>query len=259
MAEYPQTHVAPTEGLPAWTEPDGSRAPAANLDPGLDVMLLERRGEWAHVRCSNGWEAWVDGRRLVESAPTQTAPTVTTPPPPPAQPGPPSAAWGTPAAAPAAAPRATGGFSIGPGQIVALIGGLLFLIASWLPWIRFEFSGGGSSASESFSAYRIPAHFLLDSQSELGGLSLGTVIAFFGVACIAAALLSGLRSVRFLSLVAGGAPSSSSFSFWSRRSTSPTNCRESSRAATSRCCASARTSPCSVPSHPRSEESSRWC
>jgi hypothetical protein len=168
-------------------------------------MLLERRGEWAHVRCSNGWEAWVDGRRLVESAPTQTAPTVTTPPPPPAQPGPPSAAWGTPAAAPAAAPRATGGFSIGPRQIVALIGGLLFLIASWLPWIRFEFSGGGSSASESFSAYRIPAHFLLDSQSELGGLSLGIVIAFFGVACIAAALLSGLRSVRFLSLVAGGA------------------------------------------------------
>jgi hypothetical protein len=31
------------------------------------------------------------------------------------------------------------------------------------------------------------------------------VIAFFGVACIAAALLGGLRGLRFLSVVAGGA------------------------------------------------------
>src|SRR5215216_4956429 len=69
MAEYRQTHVVPTEGLPAWAGPDGSAAPAATLDPGLDVMLLERRGEWGHLRCSNGWEAWVDARRLVASAP----------------------------------------------------------------------------------------------------------------------------------------------------------------------------------------------
>jgi hypothetical protein len=235
MAEYNQTHVVPTEGLPAWPGPDGSAPPAANLDPGLDVMVLERRGEWANIRCSNGWEAWVDGRRLVESAPAPTpgpaaapppppapptpppptpepapAPpptteTVPTPPPAPTQPAEPSSAWGTPGAtAAAAAPRAAGGFAIGPGQIIAFIGGLLFFVSAWFTWISYEFTAGGTSASESFSAYRIPAHFLLDSQSESGGLNLGIVIAFFGFACIAAAVLGALnRNLGLLSLVTG--------------------------------------------------------
>jgi hypothetical protein len=245
MADYAQTHVVPTEGLPAWAGPDGSVTPAANLDPGLDVMVIDVHADWAHIRCSNGWEAWVDNRRLIVSPPAPAAaappppPTPSTqaaPPPPPTQqapaaanptqqapaapptqpvpqaapsgqPGPPSAVWGAPGAAAAAAPgapRAGGGLSFGPGQIIALVGGLLFLVSSWLPWIEYKFSGAGRTLSESFSAYRIPAHFLLDSQSELGGLSLGIVIAFFGVACIVAALLSALnRSLRVLSLVAG--------------------------------------------------------
>jgi hypothetical protein len=227
MAEYTQTHVVPTEGLPAWAGPDGSVPPAANLDPGLDVMVLESRGEWAYIRCSNGWEAWVDGRRLVVSAPAPAAappptpplpaqpaappapePAPSTPPPAetvPAQPAQPSAAWGTPGATAApAAPRAAGGFAIGPGQVVAFIGGLLFFVSAWFTWIGYEFTAGGTSASESFSAYRIPAHFLLDSQSESGGLSLGIVIAFFGFACIAAAILGALnRRLGVLSLIAG--------------------------------------------------------
>ena len=232
MAEYSQTHVVPTEGLPAWSGPDGSVAPAANLDPGLDVMLIEEQGAWAHVRCSNGWEAWVDGRRLVASAPARvTAPTPAPPPPaatpppppqaappppqaapapsaPPTQPGPPSAAWGAPGAAGAAppgVPRPTGGSQIGAGPIVALVGGLLYFIASWLAWLHFEFRGTGS-VTQSFSAYDIPAHFLLDSRSESGGLSLGIVIAFFGFACLAAAVLSATNGrLGLLSVIAGGA------------------------------------------------------
>src|SRR5438876_11741220 len=100
MAEYSQTHVVPTEGLPAWSGPDGSVAPAANLDPGLDVMLIEEQGAWAHVRCSNGWEAWVDGRRLVVSAPGPVTAPVTAPTParPPPQPAPPPQAARAPAA-----------------------------------------------------------------------------------------------------------------------------------------------------------------
>src|SRR2546429_6287260 len=126
MAEYSQTQVVPTEGLPAWAGPDGSAAPAANLDPGLDVMLIELRADWAHVRCSNGWEAWVDGRRLVVLAPAPTtAPTPAPPPPvaaaPPPQGAPPpsapqtqpvpSAVWGAPGAAapPPGVPRPTAG------------------------------------------------------------------------------------------------------------------------------------------------------
>jgi hypothetical protein len=214
MAEYRQTHVVPTEGLPAWAGPDGSAAPAANLDPGLDVMVLVEQGAWAHIRCSNGWEAWVDARRLVVSAPASaTAPTpappppAAAPPPPPTQTGPPSAAWGTPgaAAAPAGVPRPSPGFQIGAGPIVALVGGLLYFIASWLAWLRFEFSGT-TSVTQSFSAYDIPAHFLLDSQSDEGGLSLGIVIAFFGFACLAAAVLSSTNHrLGVLSIIAGGA------------------------------------------------------
>jgi len=208
VAEYRQTHVVPTEGLPAWAGPDGSAAPAATLDPGLDVMLVEQRADWAHVRCSNGWEAWVDARRLVASAPAPAAAPTPAPPPPTAtQTGPPSAAWGTPgaAAAPAGVPRPSPGFQIGAGPIVALVGGLLYFIASWLSWLRFAFSGT-TSVTQSFSAYDIPAHFLLDSQSESGGLNLGLVIAFFGFACLAAAVLSATnRSLGLLSIVAGGA------------------------------------------------------
>jgi len=229
MAEYTQTHVVPTEGLPAWAGPDGSTPPAANLDPGLDVMVLERRGEWAQVRCSNGWEAWVDARRLVESAPgpapsptpsqppppastTAPAPTLATPPPtqpvpqaaPPTQPGPPSAAWGAPGAV-GGAPRRGGGFRIGPGQIVALAGGFVFFVSSWMEWLHVSVSFGQRSASISYSSYKIPAHYLLDSQSNQGGLSLGILIAFLGVACLAGALLSALRRpLGILTIAAGG-------------------------------------------------------
>jgi len=258
MADYAQTHVVPTEGLPAWAGPDGSVAPAANLDPGLDVMVIDVHADWAHIRCSNGWEAWVDNRRLVVSpppvvaapppppsspaqegpqpAPTQQSPTITPPPPPtqpapavppptqpvaqagpptqqapsttpPAQPAPPSAGWGTPAAGAGAAPgapRAGGGVSIGPGQIIALVGSLAYFVAAWLPWLHIELVSGSQSVT--FSAYEIPAHFLLDSQSELGGFSLGIVIAFFGFACIATAVVSLLNPrLGLLGLIAGGA------------------------------------------------------
>jgi hypothetical protein len=102
-------------------------------------------------------------------------------------------------------PRPSPGFQIGAGPIVALIGGLLYFIASWLAWLRFAFRGT-TSVTQSFSAYDIPAHFLLDSRSESGGLSLGIVIAFFGFACLAAAVLSATnRSLGLLSIVAGGA------------------------------------------------------
>jgi hypothetical protein len=226
MADYSQTHAVPAEGLPAWAGPDGSAAPAANLDPGLDVMLIESRGDWAYVRCSNGWEAWVDGRRLIVSAPATTAPTPVPPPPaapaPPPQaappssptapsapstpPAPPSAAWGAPGAAavPPGVPRPTPGFQIGAGPILALVGSLLYLVASWLAWLQFDLRGT-SSITQSFSAYDIPAHFLLDSRSDSGGLSLGIVIAFFGLACLAAAVLSATnRRLGLLSVIAGG-------------------------------------------------------
>lgn len=58
------THVVPPDGLPTWSAPDGV-TPTEPLDPLLPVRLLDRRGDWGRVLCSNGWAAWVDGRLLV--------------------------------------------------------------------------------------------------------------------------------------------------------------------------------------------------
>ena len=61
---FQATHVVPAKGLPAWATPDPTHPAVATLDPGLGVQLMTWWGEWAHVRCSNGWEAWVNGRLL---------------------------------------------------------------------------------------------------------------------------------------------------------------------------------------------------
>ncbi|AIR96586.1 hypothetical protein [Streptomyces glaucescens] len=58
------THVVPRHGLPSWETPAPDR-PTVPLDPLLPVQLVERRGDWGRIRCSNGWSAWTDGRRLV--------------------------------------------------------------------------------------------------------------------------------------------------------------------------------------------------
>lgn len=59
------THVIPDGGLPAWETPDGSAEPASQVDAGLEVQLVEQRGDWAQVSFSNGWTGWVDARRLI--------------------------------------------------------------------------------------------------------------------------------------------------------------------------------------------------
>ncbi|MFS4092158.1 hypothetical protein [Streptomyces sp. AF1A] len=64
MRGFRPTHVVPAHGLPSWESPDPDR-PTLPLDPLLPVELVERRGDWGHVRCANGWAAWVDSRRLV--------------------------------------------------------------------------------------------------------------------------------------------------------------------------------------------------
>lgn len=62
---YAPTHWVPWTGLHAWPGPDLRLPTVAVLDPDLDVQVLGWHGDWAHIRCSNGWEAWVDGRLLV--------------------------------------------------------------------------------------------------------------------------------------------------------------------------------------------------
>jgi hypothetical protein len=58
-------HTVPPEGLQAWAAPDPAGQVIATLASGVELQVVERRADWANVRAQNGWEAWVDGRRLV--------------------------------------------------------------------------------------------------------------------------------------------------------------------------------------------------
>ncbi|HEX7166037.1 MAG TPA: SH3 domain-containing protein [Acidimicrobiales bacterium] len=69
------THVTGPAGAESRRQPDAAAPVVATIDAGVDVEIRSRRGDWAEVVCSNGWSAWVDGRRLVEQgdAPVQVA------------------------------------------------------------------------------------------------------------------------------------------------------------------------------------------
>jgi hypothetical protein len=67
------THRVPDDGMPWWGEPDPERDADGRLDPRLPVEVLEETTGWAHVRCANAFECWVDAARLLEVEPA-TAP-----------------------------------------------------------------------------------------------------------------------------------------------------------------------------------------
>ena len=65
---FTPTHSVPASGLEYRTAADAALPPAGRLDPGLSVLVVQESTGWARVRCSNGWETWVDGRALVADA-----------------------------------------------------------------------------------------------------------------------------------------------------------------------------------------------
>ncbi len=60
------THRVPSGGMSAWAAPDPALTAVTRIDGRVELQLLERAGDWAHILCSNGWSAWVDGRRIEE-------------------------------------------------------------------------------------------------------------------------------------------------------------------------------------------------
>jgi hypothetical protein len=64
QASWNPTFKVPMQGMTSWAAPDPKAAETAKLDPGLDLEVVERLGDWAQVRASNGWMGWVDGRAL---------------------------------------------------------------------------------------------------------------------------------------------------------------------------------------------------
>ncbi|MDO8363355.1 MAG: hypothetical protein Q7V88_10705 [Actinomycetota bacterium] len=67
IEKFVPTHLAPADGLQAWAT-IGTSQPTSSIPPGLQLELVERVGDWAHVACTNGWSAWVDARLLVDLA-----------------------------------------------------------------------------------------------------------------------------------------------------------------------------------------------
>jgi RsiW-degrading membrane proteinase PrsW (M82 family) len=62
------SHRAPDEGLAAWAAPDPSQPPIVSLAGRLELVVVDRAGDWARVIAINGWTGWVDARRLVPHA-----------------------------------------------------------------------------------------------------------------------------------------------------------------------------------------------
>jgi hypothetical protein len=58
------THAVPAAGAQAWSQPDPNSQPAATLDAGSQLRLLQTQGDWAQVQAQNGWVGWVDVRAL---------------------------------------------------------------------------------------------------------------------------------------------------------------------------------------------------
>ena len=60
---YP-THRVTAPAVPARAIPDDGASDVAVLEEGLEVRLVERRGDWANVAAANGWSGWVDTHGL---------------------------------------------------------------------------------------------------------------------------------------------------------------------------------------------------
>jgi len=66
-AVWTETHaVAGTDAAPVWDRADANRAPVADLQPGTPLRLLTIDVGWAQVDAANGWQGWLDARRLLQ-------------------------------------------------------------------------------------------------------------------------------------------------------------------------------------------------
>jgi hypothetical protein len=186
---YAPTHRVPPVGLQAWQSPDASQPAAANLAPNLDVQLLRWWGEWAEIRCSNGWTAWVGGRQLV----------------------------------PFGGAAAQGGASLNslqgrlkdvplPAGVSPLAAGgaALMLLGSFLPWISIH---GFDS-----SGWDVPFFALLTGKATITGFKLGLVLLVVAAGVVGVPLLTKRPLDANLLLVAGGVALASFVLFFIRLS-----------------------------------------
>ena len=189
------THRVPAGGLSAWGRSDSGQQPLARLDAGLEVEVIGRWGDWANVRCTNGWVAWVDGRRLEPIAgpslrvrPTAPAATVRAG----ASSGDAAAWWSVLSAS---RPVVVGGRTVQIG--VAFGGAVLAAIGSLLDWLSFT----GLSAS----SFDVKANFLLSPTATPSGPDLGLLVVGAAAAFVVVTLVGiGAPVARWVGVVVIG-------------------------------------------------------
>ena len=173
VARWEPTHRTPAGGLAAWERPDPYGPTTATLREGTALQVIERNGAWAHVRATNGWEGWVDGRPLTDEAPPRPSPAATSQLAPPAAPAAPP---------PRTSPDAAQSRKLTIGATVAVF------FAAILPWMGSE----GSAAD-------IPAAFLVTGEPYADGPSVG--ILLFALVAAAAATIAVENLQRFQAVV----------------------------------------------------------
>lgn len=156
---YVATHRVPPTGLQAWATPDASQPAAADLAPNLDVQLVRWWGEWAEIRCSNGWTAWVGGRQLVPTA----------------------------AAGPGLAQVQARLRNLPAGVTPLIAGGAaLVVLGTFLPWL----SASAFGVSVNASSWDVPFLYLVTGENTLSGLDIGLVLVLVGIAVVAVPLVT---------------------------------------------------------------------
>lgn len=147
------THVVPTGGMSAWSEPNPGLQPVANLEARVQLSIAERRGDWAKVVGSNGWTGWVDARRLVALEAAAS--------------GPPSAAGIN--------------FGFGKANPIILVGALLIGLSALLPWL--------DTGVDNRSAMDLSASILFDYEGT-GSPYIGWVLFGIGALTLAVGFMS---------------------------------------------------------------------
>jgi len=162
------THRVPAGGMRAWDEPDPSQQPSSRLEPGVELALVEQRGDWARVTGVNGWEGWVDARRLVPAVDALDA---------------------------------SGGVTIGGIEVRPLlfVGAAALIISAFLPWVRF---GSANSLDVPLSFLW---DFTSSGDPQLGWFVIGLGVIALGLAVTRQRLTGLVVVVGVLAVAIGGA------------------------------------------------------
>ncbi len=156
------THAAPVDGCDTWSEPDAAQPIGPSLPGRSAVRVLRWWGDWAQIECSNGWTAWIDGRRLDVWAASPVGSGT-------------ESVVGSAGGPHGAVDRAAGWLVRGGVTVsLPLVGAIATGLATFLPWVR--------AVGVSFDAMDLYARVLFDPDAPPSGLRVGLLLLMLAAA-----------------------------------------------------------------------------